>query len=118
MVDLLINTLTAGTGLPVYRQGSLAPEGDWDKSFYTFWNDDTPDDAQYDNRSHACTHEYTLCIYSTDPSLTYSMLDKAREVLEPVGFEFGSRGYDVASGRSTYTGRGVDVNYKEVLTHG
>ena len=115
MEDLLINLLSTGTGYPVYRQGSLAPEGDWDKSFYTYWNDDTPDGAQYDNKVHSYTHEYTLCVYSTDPALTYSMLLRAKEILKPVGFEFSGRGYDVASGRSTYTGRGIDVNYKEVI---
>lgn len=118
MEDLLISVLTECTGIPVYRQGSLAPDGDWESSFYTFWNFDSSDVTQYDNAAHSCVHQYTLCVYSTDPALAYSLLTRAREVLEPVGFEFDGRGYDVGSSRTTYTGRGIDINYKEVLSHG
>ena len=114
MEDKLISTLEV-TGYPVYRQGSLSDSEDWDKSFYTFWNDETPVSAAYDNKECAYDHSFTLCCYSTDPALTYSMLLEAKTLLMSVGFEVYGKGYDVASGRTEYTGRGIDVLFKEVI---
>lgn len=110
MEDLLIEVLAA-FGYPVLKQGTFAPTEIYPESFFTFWNNDSPDGSFYDNTHHRTDWYYSINFYSTDPELTYTVLRKAKEELKSRNFITQGNGYDVISDAETHTGRGMDVIY-------
>lgn len=112
MKDLLINTLST-MGYPVRLQGSLGEEEEYPNSFFTFWNNDTSGDEFYDNEEHSCVWDFDLNLYSVDPNIAEYELLNAKKLLKEKGFIVSGKGYDVMSGESTHTGRGINVKYKE-----
>lgn len=114
MEDLLINTLSEAFGVPVIRQGSLAEDEDYPESFFTFWNNTSDGDGFYDNDETQTIWDFDLNFYSTNPSLTYSELLKAKKLLKNVGFTVTGKGYDVPSDEPTHTGRGINILFLEI----
>ena len=112
MEELLIGILNK-FGYPVRRQGSLTEDEQYPEHFFTFWNVDTGDGSHYDNHTVSTVWNFTVNFYSTDPDKTYSELEKARKALKKAGFICPGKGYDVASGEVTHTGRGIDIIFLE-----
>lgn len=111
--DQLIELLES-LGYPVFRQGSLVEDEAYPETFFTFWNNDTPDHSHYDNAEYGTAWDFDVNIYSNDPSKTYSELLNARQKLKEAGWIVPGKGYDVASDEVTHTGRGVRVYFLEV----
>lgn len=65
-------------GLPYFRQGSLSDE-DYEPSFFTFWNIDTPPDSHYDNKLTRYNEYVQIGFYTNDASKIYSQLDVGGE---------------------------------------
>ena len=107
--------MLSSLGYPVIRQGSLSPNAAYPDTFLTFWNDDEDGNSFYDNECCSVVHEFSVYVYSNNPSLTYSVLRDARAVLREYGWIIASRGYDAQSDEPTHTGRGFDVQFLEVL---
>lgn len=112
MEDALI-TLLESLGYPAYRQGSLTEDDTYPESFFTFWNVDSPDHAHYDNEIYGSEWNFTVNFYSTDPSLTYSVISAARILLKQHNWIVPSKGYDVASDKADHAGRGITAFYLE-----
>ena len=110
MTDKLIELLE-GHDYPVYRQGSVTQE--YPDSFFTFWNTDSPDHAHYDNETYGISWAFMVNFYSTDPELTYSVLEEARQTLKDAEFIIYGKGYDVNSDEPTHTGRGFTAYFLE-----
>ena len=108
MKDLLIETLST-FGYPIFQQGSMNPDDPYPESFFTFWNNDSFDDAFYDNQEHETIWDFDLNFYSTDPALVNQMLIAAKQALKANGFIVRGKGYDVASDEITHIGRGINV---------
>ena len=66
MEDDLIEILS-GFGFPVFRQGSLTDTDAYPDSFFTFWNNDSPDQAHYDGNENGTEWDFDVNFYSTDP---------------------------------------------------
>ena len=113
MEDALIQILE-GFGYPVYRQGSLTEEQEYPECFFTFWNNNSPDHAHYDNDNYGTAWDFSIYFYSVDPAQTYSVLSAARAALKQAGWVVPSQGYDVQSDEATHTGRAIDVYYLQV----
>lgn len=109
MEDQLISILES-LKYPVYRQGSVSK---YDDSFFTFWNNDSPDHSHYDDSDYGTEWDFDVNFYSTDPELTYSVLSQARILLKQNGWIIPSKGYDVMSDEATHTGRGMRALYLE-----
>ena len=112
MEDNLIATLST-LGYPVYKQGSMSNDATYPATFITFWNYDTPDHNHYDNSEYGSEWYFNIYVYSSDPSLTYSVLEAARTALKEVGWICKGKGFDVASDEATHTGRGLEIIYME-----
>lgn len=112
MEDNLIQILEA-LGYPVIRQGSLSPDEEYPDSFFTFWNNDSPDHAHYDNAEYGTEWDFDVNFYSTDPEKTYKVLADARIKLKQNKWIVPGKGYDVASDEVTHTGRGMRAFYLE-----
>ena len=110
MEDALIELLET-FGYPVYRQGSVSEYPD---SFFTFWNNDSPDHAHYDNEDYGTDWSFSVNFYSTDPALTYSVLADARILLKQHEWVVPSKGYDVQTDEPSHTGRGLTIFYMEI----
>lgn len=112
MEDTLIAILqTINTN--VRRQGSITDTEQYPQSFFTFWNDDSPDHAHYDNDNYGTDWVFSVNAYSTDPAETYQMISDARDALKAAGWVVTSRGYDVTSDVTSHTGRGFRAEYLE-----
>lgn len=112
MEDKLIEILET-FGYPVVRQGSLGPDEEYPDSFFTFWNNDSPDHAHYDNAEYGTEWDFDVNFYSTDPEKTYQVLADARIELKQNKWIIPGKGYDVASDEVTHTGRGMRAFYLE-----
>lgn len=113
MEDNLIEVLES-FGYPVYRQGSLAEDGAYPDSFFTFWNNDSPDHSYYDGEEYGTDWDFDVNFYSNDPEKTYKVLADARIKLKEAKWIIPGKGYDVASDEVTHTGRGMQVFYLQV----
>lgn len=103
------------TGLEYFRQGSLSEGKRWEKSFFTFWNMDTPEDGFYDNEAHKVIWYWTVYYYTSDPATLYTGLEDFISKAKEAGFIVSGRGNDVPSGRPDYVGRMVQVIWVENL---
>lgn len=108
MKELLI-TLLESFNYPVFLQGSLSENEAYPESFFTFWNNETPDGSHYDNEAINYVWNFDVNFYSIDPGLVNTMLLNAKTLLKQNGFIVGGKGYDVASDEPTHTGRGINV---------
>lgn len=108
MEDNLINTLEI-FGLPVIRQGSLAPDETYPDTFFTFWNNSESGQSFYDNETATVVYDYAVNVYSTDPDKVYGLLKQARKELKENGWTIYRRGYDIASDEITHVGRGMEI---------
>ena len=97
----------------VFRQGSMSDDDAYPETFITFWNNDSPDHSHYDNDNYGTAWDFDVNVYSTDPSVTYSLLSEIRSALKAQKWIPTSQGYDVASDEPTHTGRGINVLYLE-----
>lgn len=113
MEDQLLEILTSFK-YPVYRQGSMSDDEAYPPTLITFWNNDSPDHAHYDNSEYGSAWDYTVFVYSSDPTLVYSVLMDIRTALKNAGWIVPSKGFDVASDEPTHTGRAIEVFYLEV----
>ena len=113
MLDQLIELLET-FGYPVRKQGSFNDADHYPDSFFTFWNDDSPDHAHYDNKAYGTEWSYDINFYSTDPSLTETVLAAARIRLKQNGWVVPSRGFDVRCDEPTHTARGIVALYLDV----
>ena len=114
MEDILIGLLESFK-YPVFRQGSLGDDP-YPATFITFWNSTEDGVSFYDNADFLVDHEYSVNVYSNDPSVTYSLLTEVRTLLKANGWITLTRGYDVASDEVTHTGRGLRVAYLQTET--
>lgn len=112
MEDKLIEILET-FGYSVVRQGSLGPDEEYPDSFFTFWNNDSPDHAHYDNAEYGTEWDFDVNFYSIDPEKTYQVLADARIKLKQNKWIIPGKGYDVASDEVTHTGRGMRAFYLE-----
>lgn len=113
MEDALV-TILSSLKYPVYRQGSMANDETYPDTFITFWNNASPDHSHYDNGEYGTAWDFSIYVYSCDPSLTYSVLMDARTALKSAGWVCPSKGFDVSSDEPTHIGRGLEVFYLEV----
>lgn len=98
---------------PVRLQGSLAKDEKYPKSFFTFWNNETEDQAHYDNDAIAYVWDFTIYFFSTDPALVNTVLRSAISDLKAAGWIISGRGYDAPTDEVSHTGRAVDILYIE-----
>lgn len=113
MEDNLIELLES-FGYPVYRQGSLSDDEEYPDSFFTFWNNNSPDHAHYDNSDYGTEWDFDVNFYSNDPSLTYSVLANARVLLKQNKWIVPTKGYDVQSDEPSHTGRGMEALFLQI----
>lgn len=112
MEDALIAILE-GFGYPVYRQGSMNNDEKYPATFFTYWNNESPNHSHYDNDEYGTAWDFNIYVYSNNPVLTYSLLLDARTALKAAGWITPSKGFDAASDQPTHTGRGLEVFYLE-----
>ena len=96
---------------PVDRQGSMSS---YPETFITFWCNDSPDHAHYDNEEYGATYDYNVYIYSSNAATAYSLTDDIRAALKAAGWIVPSRGFDVDSDEEAHIGRGLNCMYLNV----
>lgn len=113
MEDNLIEILSQ-FNYPVIRQGSIAEGDKYPDHFFTFWNNNSPDHAYYDNRDYGTAWMFDVNFYSIDPEKTYSVLSEARKKLKENKWIVPGKGYDVLSDEPSHTGRGMEAHFLEI----
>lgn len=112
MEDLLIETIEK-LEYPIFRQGSLGKDEAYPESFFTFWNNTADGNEFYNNEENSTIWVFDLNFYSSDHSLVYTELLKAKKALQKKGFIVFGKGHDVASDEVTHIGRGLNVQIIE-----
>lgn len=93
-------------GLPYFRQGSMSDE-DYQPSFFTFWNIDTPNTSFYDNGERRYIEFVQVCFYTNDANLIYSQMDDFIVRAKQKGFTIQGRAHDTNADKDNYYGRFV-----------
>lgn len=91
-------------GLPYFRQGSISDE-EYQPSFFTFWNIDTPNDSFYDNAEHRYIEYVQVGFYTNDASKIYSVMDDFINRAKAKGFVLAGRAHDANADKDNYFGR-------------
>ena len=112
MEDSLIAILET-FGFPVFRQGAMSDEDTYPETFITFWNNDSPDHAHYDNVEYGTNWDFNVYVYSDDPDTVYSLTANVRSALKENGWIVPGKGFDVQSDEATHTGRGLECYYMQ-----
>lgn len=94
---------------PIYRQGSMSDEDEYPETFVTFWNTNSPDHSYYDNDDYGTEWTYNVVVYSSNPSIAYSLLDSIRIALKANGWICVGKGQDTESDEETHIGRIIEV---------
>lgn len=108
--QLLIDTISM-FNYPIYLQGSMSKDDEYPDSFFTFFNNETNDDAFFDNQETMTIWDFDLNIYSNDPEIVNITFLTAKSLLKAAGFIVDGVGYDVLSDEPTHTGRGINILY-------
>ena len=106
-------TLLGSFNYPVYLQGSLNDNKNYDPSFFTFWNFETPESAFYDNESHAAWWGFWVYFYSDDPALVESVTIETEKLLKSNGWVLEGRSMDAVSDVKTHTGKMLTCRHIE-----
>lgn len=112
MEDALI-TILESFKYPVYRQGSMSNDAEYPETFITFWNNTSDNHAYYNNDEYGTTWDFNIYVYSSNPSLAYSVLADVRAALKSAGWITPSKGFDVGSDQPSHIGRGLEILYLE-----
>lgn len=96
---------------PVYRQGSMSDKKVYPETFLTFWCNDTPDHAHYDNAEYLTDYDFNVYVYSSKPSKVYELIAAVRAKLKESGWSVPSKGFDAMSDEKTHIGRGLNCLY-------
>ena len=91
-------------GLPYFRQGSMSDE-DYQPSFFTFWNIDTPNDSFYDNKETRFIEYIQVGFYTNDAAKIYSGMDDFIKKAKEKGFVIEGRPKDANADKDSYFGR-------------
>lgn len=110
MEDLLIEILST-FGFPVRLQGSFLPDEEYPDDFFTFWNDDSEDNSNYNNQTTSILYEYSVNFYSVDAERVYSILRKAVAKLKQHNFIISGDGYSLPTDNPSHDGRGITIYY-------
>lgn len=100
-------------GYPVFLQGSLNEDEGYPDTFITFWTDEVLDNAHYDDNATAYAWDFSVIIYSNDPSVIDSKKEEIRKALKSAGFIPQGKGMDVPSDEPTHTGWQMNYYYIE-----
>lgn len=109
-------------GLPYFRQGSMSDE-DYQPSFFTFWNIDTPQDQHYDNELHRFNEYVQIGFYTNDASKIYSQLGEGEkgefiEKAKAKGFIIAGLPRDADADKDNYFGRVCYIRIKHKSQRG
>lgn len=112
MIDLLMQTLET-TGFPVYLQGSIAPEQDYDESFITYQIIDSPLQDFLDDDATGTQWEVNVIFYTCRADLLYTVPADIFKKLKAAGFIPQGQGFNVPADEPSYNGFGNDFLYYE-----
>ena len=95
-------------GKTLFLHGTLNPNEAYPETFVTFWTDNATDNAHYDNKANSVIWEFSVILYSKNPTTVNTKPDEIRDALKAVGFIPQGRGQDAPSDEQTHTGWAMD----------
>ncbi len=118
MKNFLIKTLEKVgfiEGKTLFLQGSLNSSEVYPDTFVTFWTNDTPDNAHFDNETKSVDWLFSVILYSNNPDTVNTKPDEIRAALKAAGFIPQGKGHDIPSDAPTHTGWAMDFVITEYL---
>lgn len=104
MIDELLALLGAFQ-YPVFLHGTVNPADGYPDSFFTYWNQSTPEGAFYSNDPHFAVWRFYIYFYSSSRQTVETVTDNLLDVLRASGWTLEGRPVDASSGLETHTGR-------------
>lgn len=114
-LEEIFNELEQEFNIPFSRQGSYAEDEEIPTSFYTFWNQNSSFEMNYNNKPNACNWDWIIFYYTKDASTLYTGLEKFIEKAIDKGFFVEGKGKDIACDEPDYVGRYLKITYEEQL---
>lgn len=108
-----LTSLLETLGYEVYEQGSFASTSEYDESFFTLWNIDTPALDYMDNVETGYVWEFAVNFYSVSPKLVLEVAQKTKELLAENKWIIAGKGRDARSDSKLHVGRELEVKYIE-----
>lgn len=112
MEDALL-TILDSFGYPVYRQGSMGNKEAYPETLVTYWCNESPDHAYYDNVEYGTSWSFNVYVYSSNAATCYSLIADIRSALKAAGWIVPSKGFDADSDYETHIGKGLECFYLE-----
>lgn len=113
IVDKLLSALQSFCNGNIFEQGTLAPDGDYPKSFLTYSYES--DGCDYlDNKEISCHWFGAVILYSSDYSEIESLPPEIRKALRAAGFIVKGKGAPVPSPRPSHDGWALDFEFIEM----
>ena len=113
LIDTLLSTGIVDSEDLIFLQGSMSDDDSYPDKFFTFFVNQTFDNAFYDNSETQTIWDLDLNFYSNDPAEVNTVFRTIKSTLKSAGFIVDGLGYDVASDEPTHTGRGINLIYIE-----
>lgn len=95
-------------GYPIFLQGSLNGQSAYPETFITYFVDDAPDNAHYDNEATSYAWDFSVILYGNDPLTVNTKADEIRKKLKDAGFIPQGKGRDYPSDVPSHTGWAMD----------
>lgn len=115
MKDTLIAILSQFCPGKVYLQGTINENESYPETFLTFWTDYTEDRSHYDNDVTSIDWNFSVILYSSNPSNLGTIPGQIRAAMIAAGFIPQGRGNDIPSDVSTHTGWAMEFIKTEFL---
>ena len=113
MEDALLEILDT-FDVPVYRQGSMSEKEAYPETLVTYWCNESPDHAYYDNADFGTSWSFNVYVYSSNAAKCYALIADIRTALKAKGWIVPSKGFDADSDEETHIGKGLECFFLEV----
>lgn len=105
MIDIKKDLETFGV---MVRQQGTVPKNMPDE-YITYWNDDSLDNLNVDNKAKLVDYNFTIIYYTKDWENIYSRFEEIINLLKSKGYVMDGEGFDIASGLDEYSARCIEV---------
>ena len=99
----------------VYLQGTFDANAAYPDTFITYWTNYTEDHAHFDDVVVSIDWNFSVMVYSTDPTTLATMAATIRTTLIPLGFIPQGRGSDLQCDKPTHSGWAMEFIKTEKL---
>lgn len=117
MKTALYNALNSICPNNVYLQGTFDENEAYPDTFVTYWTNYTDDNKHFDDNVVSIDWNFSVMVYSTNPTTLSTTADAIRTALKAAGFIPQGRGNDLMCDKPTHTGWAMEFIKEEIFNN-